>query len=80
MKAYLDKDALEEISQQQGRVSKALLSDTMDIKLGDAVTNSNGKRLKAEHLKLIHAIFQHAITRKSGTVAIEAERLLIENK
>jgi hypothetical protein len=81
VKDYLDLNALTEISEQQGHVTKELLAEAMDIKLGDAVTNSNGKRLKAEHLKLTHAIFQHAISHNSGKVAIEAERLtsLIEN-
>ena len=82
MKAYLDEKALKEVSEQQGTVSQQLLSEKMDIKLAAEVTNSNGKRLKAEALKLTHAMFQNIIKDKGGKVAVEAERLtsLIENK
>lgn len=82
MKAYLDEKALKEVSEQQGIVSSQLLDATMDIKLAAEVTNSNGKRLKAEALKLTHAEFQDFVAHRGSRVSIEAGRLtkLIDDK
>lgn len=78
----VDLKAINEISEQQGRVARELLAASMDPRLASEVSNANGKRLKAEVLKLAHAEFKNFITHKSSTVALGAERLssLIENK
>ena len=74
--SYLDENALKEISEQQRLVTKKLLSDNIDIKLAAEISNSNGKRLKAEALKLTHAMFKNMVTYRGDKTGAEAERLI----
>lgn len=64
--AAIDVKILDQVSQDMRTLYDELRAGEVEIKLADSLANVAGKNLKAQQLKLAHAIFQNDLAARGA--------------